>query len=131
WEMLKRLKEQGITILVSTPYMDEATLCERIALIQDGNIMSIDTPDNIIADYPVTLYAVKADKMSKLLQDLRSSEQISSCNAFGEYHHITFRDKAHYDGAEIKKFLEDKGHRHIEIKEVTPTIEDCFIKLMN
>jgi ABC-2 type transport system ATP-binding protein len=67
WEMLKRLKEQGITILVSTPYMDEATLCERIALIQNGKILSIDTPENITKQYPSKLYAIKASKMSALL----------------------------------------------------------------
>jgi ABC-2 type transport system ATP-binding protein len=71
WEMLKRLKQQGITILVSTPYMDEATLCERIALIQNGKIMSIDTPDNIIRQFLENLYAIKAKNMSKLLNDLR------------------------------------------------------------
>src|SRR5690606_25941223 len=52
WEMLKKLKQQGITILVSTSYMDEAVLCERIALIQNGRIMSVDTPQNIIDSYP-------------------------------------------------------------------------------
>jgi ABC-2 type transport system ATP-binding protein len=64
WEMLKRLKQQGITILVSTPYMDEATLCERIAFIQNGKIMSIDTPENIIQQFPENLYAIKAKNMS-------------------------------------------------------------------
>src|SRR5213079_3679686 len=71
WEMLKRLKQQGITILVSTPYMDEATLCDRIALIQSGSILSIDTPENIVKAYPGELYAVKAKDMYKLAHDLR------------------------------------------------------------
>src|SRR6187431_1596442 len=74
WDMLKRLKEQGITILVSTPYMDEAYLCDRIALIQNGKILSIDTPEEIVKQYPKTLYAIKAARMSKLLQDLRNTE---------------------------------------------------------
>src|SRR6187397_3163643 len=63
WDMLKRLKDQGITILVSTPYMDEANLCDRIALIQEGKLLSIDTPDHIISKYPEPLYAVKSDGM--------------------------------------------------------------------
>src|SRR5882757_8589065 len=66
WEMLKRLKQQGITILVSTPYMDEATLCDRIALLQSGKILSVDTPGNVIQAYPGKLYAVKAGTVSKL-----------------------------------------------------------------
>src|SRR6187397_3372655 len=63
WEMLKRLKRQGITILVSTPYMDEATLCDRIALIQEGKLLSVDTPGQLVASYPGTLYGVRSDTM--------------------------------------------------------------------
>jgi ABC-type multidrug transport system ATPase subunit len=131
WEMLKRLKEQGITILVSTPYMDEATLCERIALMQDGKIMSIDTPDNIINQFPDALYAIKAHKMSQLLADLRKSEMIKSCNAFGEFHHITFNSDENEAQAHLKTALEAEGHAAIEMKQIPATIEDCFINLMN
>lgn len=131
WEMLKRLKAQGITILVSTPYMDEATMCERIALIQDGSIMSIDTPDNIIKGYGEELYAVKASDMSHLLKDLRETELVKSCNAFGEYHHITFNDGDKDAVQKLTEYLQERKHKDIDIKQVTPTIEDCFIKLMN
>jgi ABC-type multidrug transport system ATPase subunit len=131
WEMLKRLKEQGITILVSTPYMDEASLCERIALIQDGKIMSIDTPDAIINDYPKPLYAIKASSMSKLLKDLKSMPETESCHSFGEYHHLTFNTEDDKLLTELKKRLETKDYEGIDIKQITPTIEDCFIRLMN
>ena len=70
WEMLKRLKQQHITIVVSTPYMDEATLCDKIALMQSGKILSIDTPENIIQSFPDNLYKIKSDKMYALLKDL-------------------------------------------------------------
>lgn len=131
WEMLKRLKQQGITILVSTPYMDEATLCERIALIQNGKIMSIDTPQNIIKQFPENLYAIKASNMSKLLTDLRNSEQIKSCNAFGEYHHITFNQDTDLARKEVMQKLQSQNHTETGLKLITPTIEDCFIKQMN
>ena len=130
WEMLKRLKQQGITILVSTPYMDEATLCERIALIQKGSIMSIDTPANIIARYPEKLYAIKAENMSQLLYNLRQYEAVKSCNAFGEYHHIAFQNDSDEAGKNLLRYLESEGHQNLEIKPITPTIEDCFIDLM-
>jgi ABC-2 type transport system ATP-binding protein len=130
WEMLKRLKQQGITILVSTPYMDEATLCERIALIQAGKILSIDTPEAIVKQYPGGLYAIRAENMSRLLNDLRASEQIASCFAFGEYHHIAFKSGAD-DPRQLIGELQAKGHARPELKRVEPTIEDCFIKLMN
>src|SRR4030095_12630236 len=84
WEMLKRLKEQRITILVSTPYMDEADLCYRVALIQNGKIFSIDTPQNITTTYPDDLYAMKADNMYELMKVMREFPQIKSYLTFGE-----------------------------------------------
>lgn len=131
WEMLKRLKQQGITILVSTPYMDEATLCERIALIQGGKIMSIDTPETVVKQYPKNLFAIKASQMSNLLTDLRINTLIESCNSFGEYHHITFKSEAEKNNADLVAYLNGKQYQGIDIKQITPTIEDCFIKLMN
>jgi ABC-2 type transport system ATP-binding protein len=131
WDMLKRLKEQGITILVSTPYMDEASLCERIALIQEGRILSIDTPEAIIKDYPKTLYAMKASLMSKLLKDLKSMPETESCYSFGEYHHLTFNKEDESFLSELKERLKAKDYEGIDIKPITPGIEDCFIRLMN
>lgn len=127
WEMLKRLKAQGITILVSTPYMDEATLCERIALIQDGKIMSIDTPQQIIDDYPDQMYAIKSPDMRPLLYDLRMHDMIATCTAFGEWHHITLTEGATPES--LTESLERLGHT-VELQAIQPTIEDCFIKLM-
>jgi ABC-type multidrug transport system ATPase subunit len=131
WEMLKRLKEQGITILVSTPYMDEAMLCERIALIQKGEILSINTPEKIIEQYPKKLFAIKSQNMSHLLQDIRQFEGIGSCNSFGDYHHISFCNGDLEIQKKLIKYLESKNHRNIEFMPTKPTIEDCFIELMN
>jgi ABC-2 type transport system ATP-binding protein len=131
WEMLKRLKAQGITILVSTPYMDEATLCERIALIQDGKIMSIDTPDQIRSDFPEALFAIKSEQMSALLKDLRQVDLVKSCNSFGEFHHVTLTQPDSDHQQELTEILIKKGHSQIEWKVIDPTIEDCFIHLMN
>ncbi|MFB0947451.1 MAG: ABC transporter ATP-binding protein [Spirosomataceae bacterium] len=130
WVMLKRLKSEGITILVSTPYMDEATLCERIALIQNGKILSIDTPDKIINTYPDRLFAIKAENMSKLLHDLQVSSVVKSCNSFGELHHISFKDDDDNSSTKLVQELNNKQYKNIELKEIRPTIEDCFIELM-
>jgi len=130
WDMLGNLKKQGITIVVSTPYMDEATLCDRIALIQNGSIMSIDRPDNIIKSYPKTLFAAKAHNIYKLLKDLRSAEEVESCYPFGEYLHLTMKT----DEADVLTVMRIAGTNNIEgleVKMVTPTIEDSFIKLMS
>jgi ABC-2 type transport system ATP-binding protein len=129
WEMLKRLKEQGITILVSTPYMDEANLCERIALMQTGQILSIDTPANIVKAYPGSLYAVKATALHKLLIDIRLYPATLSCNAFGDSLHVSFKNDAQDGPAKLEKFLSEKGHQQVEIKKIDATIEDSFIQL--
>jgi ABC-type multidrug transport system ATPase subunit len=129
WEMLKRLKQQNITLLVSTPYMDEATLCDRIALIQSGKILSIDTPAKIVQAYPDNLYAVKADKMSQLLKDCRIYPFTLDCYAFGEYLHLSFKDRENHE-KEFQDYLYHKGHGNLELKRTEPTIEDCFIKLL-
>ncbi|RXK86586.1 ABC transporter ATP-binding protein [Filimonas effusa] len=130
WEMLKRLKQQVITILVSTPYMDEATLCERIALLQNGEILSIDSPQTITAQFLSTLYAVRSDNMSKLLHDLRKLSLVKSCNAFGAYHHIAFQNNDPGWAQQLIPLLEAQQHTNIEVKSIEPTIEDCFINLM-
>ena len=129
WEMLKRLRQQGITIMVSTPYMDEATLCDRIALIQSGKILSVDTPSGIIKSYRGKLFAVKSNKMYKLLNDLRAFEYTRSCFAFGEYHHLSFKNTKKDYTEEVLQYLNIKEHKGIEIKPVQPTIEDCFIDM--
>lgn len=128
WEMLKNLKLQGITILVSTPYMDEATLCDRIALIQDGKILSIDAPNNIVKQYPEQLYAIKAKDMNRLLNELRSHENVKNCFAFGEYLHVSFKQNNEVKG--VINEVKANGHMALEYKVIEPTIEDCFIKLM-
>ncbi len=130
WEMLKRLKQQNITILVSTPYMDEASLCDRIALIQTGKILSIDTPENIISAYPENLYKIKADNMFGLLKDLNTYPNTLSCYTFGEYLHLSLVNDNEQSQTTLLDHLRNTGHRNVEMAVVTPTIEDCFIKLL-
>jgi ABC-2 type transport system ATP-binding protein len=128
WEMLKRLKAQGITIIVSTPYMDEATMCDRIALMQSGKILSIDTPRKIVDSYPDILYAVKSEKMYALLKQLTAYDKTILSYAFGEYAHASFEQGIKED--QVKEFLASKGISDATIHETEPTIEDCFIKLL-
>ena len=130
WEMLKRLKQQGITILVSTPYMDEATLCERIALIQSGKILSVDSPANIIHAYPEKLYAIRSENIYKLLTDLRRYNEILNCYAFGEFVHLSFRSDDENNRQKLLDYVHGKEHKKVELKQITPTIEDCFIRLL-
>ena len=126
WEMLKRLKEQGITILVSTPYMDEASLCDRVALIQSGRIMQIDTPAGIVKQFGKKLLAVKSNNMLELLNILNDQEMVENAYPFGEYHHVVLKE----DGADaLREELKNKGVE-FEMQEAEANIEDCFIRLM-
>lgn len=126
WEMLKSLKKQGITILVSTPYMDEASLCDRVALIQSGRILSIDTPQGVVNAFGKKLLAVKSPNMIHLLNDLKSCEDVLDAYPFGEYHHAVMKTGGEQ---ELKKYLQQSG-RPFELKETSPDIEDCFMALM-
>jgi len=129
WEMLKRLKAQGITILVSTPYMDEAKLCDRIALIQNGKILKIDTPQNIVDSFDKKLFAVHSENMFKLLNDLRAFDNTESCFAFGENHHLTLKEDE-INNLDLEKYLTKAGHLNATITSIKPEIEDCFMQLM-
>ena len=130
WEMLKRLKQQHITIVVSTPYMDEATLCDKIALMQNGNILSIETPGNIIRSYPGNLYKIKSGKMYDLLKDLNKFQYTLSCYTFGEYLHLSLANDDEPTKKALVKYLQNTGHEDAVFYPVTPSIEDCFIKLL-
>ncbi|WPO78376.1 ABC transporter ATP-binding protein [Flavobacterium sp. KACC 22761] len=129
WEMLDKLKKQQITIVVSTPYMDEAKLCDRIALIQNGKIMKVDAPQQIINDFPKPLFAAKAKNIYKLLKDFRTDKEIESCDAFGEFVHLTLTSETANEET-IKTIAEKYNPENFEVKKIEPTIEDSFIRFM-
>lgn len=128
WEMLKKLKKEGITIVVSTPYMDEAMMCDRVALIQDGQIMKTNTPEGIIKEYPYQLYAIRSKNMYQLKKDLASFPGTRSVNLFGQVLH--FSSSVTVPKEDLLKFIQDKHHEQVSVEDATPGIEDCFIELM-
>ena len=130
WDMLGYLKKEGITIVVSTPYMDEANKCDRIALMQRGKILETNYLKNIIARYPVKLFAVKSDVMFILLKDLRDYKSASSVFSFGDsLHYSDTRTDVTKD--DLLNYLISKEHKNILIEEIEPNIEDCFMDLMS
>lgn len=128
WEMLKGLKKQGITILVSTPYMDEASLCDRVGLIQNGRILSINTPQGIVDSFSKPLWAVKSSRMLQLLMDLEQKEYVENVYPFGEYHHVVMKDE-HSEGL-LKQAIQNNKYENAVAEKIRPDIEDCFIALM-
>jgi ABC-type multidrug transport system ATPase subunit len=126
--MLKRLQKKGITILVSTPYMDEAALCDRIALIQGGEILEIDTPEAIVSQFPKTIYNVGADNMYKLIQSLQQYEHLYSVFPFGEFVHYTDKRDS-FEMANLQSYLEKEGLTAIHIESTKANIEDAFMEL--
>jgi ABC-type multidrug transport system ATPase subunit len=128
WEMLKGLKQQGITILVSTPYMDEAGLCDKVALIQNGEILSINTPQGVVDSFSKPLWAVKSSRMLSLLNDLLQKDFVENAYPFGEYHHVVMKDGS---GEQLlKEFIQNRPDENAVVHKAQPDIEDCFIELM-
>jgi len=130
WEMLQGLKRHDITIIVSTPYMDEAGLCDRVALIQSGNILQVDTPQNIVNSYKGKLYAIKAQDIYQLNNLLRRHANVESCFTFGEFLHLVFKDDSPEQLAALLQYLENQGMKDIVIQAIQANIEDCFIQLL-
>ncbi|MDD4778563.1 MAG: ABC transporter ATP-binding protein [Fermentimonas sp.] len=127
WDMLARLKEQGLIILVSTAYMDEASRCDRIALIKDGEFIATDTPQGIIDDYSDILWSVEGSRMSAMLKELRTHDMVKSSFAFGDKIHITV--DARFRSEELEQHLTNKDFRDVNIAPIKPTVEDCFMAL--
>lgn len=129
WDMLYRLKQMGISILVSTPYMDEASMCDRVALIQNGQIMQINTPASIIDGYPHPLFAVTTGDTYKVMDELAVFPATYSAFAFGHTVHLSLKS-AKEDVAEVSEYLQAKGFHDFSIERVKANIEDCFMDLM-
>ncbi|HST60135.1 MAG TPA: ABC transporter ATP-binding protein, partial [Longimicrobium sp.] len=133
WDLLADLKAGGLTIVVSTPYMDEATRCDRVALIQGGRILDVDAPDAIGARYPLPLLAVRAGQRFTLLQALRRFPHARSVYPFGEEMHYT---DARADGdpaavaGEVQGWLRAEGFADAHAAPIAAGIEDSFMALM-
>jgi ABC-2 type transport system ATP-binding protein len=128
WEMLKKLKQHNITIIVSTPYMDEAMKCDRVALIQEGHILSIDQPEKIREGFSKKLFSVNAPEKYKLINALRSYPKTITTYPFGDSVHVTFRDDD-FDNS-IYEYLNRRGISNVTISETRAGIEDRFLELM-
>ena len=113
--------------MVSTPYMDEANLCDRIALIKGGRFLQIDTPQNIRQGFSAPLWAVRSEKMHRLLDDVRAFPGVDNCYAFGETHHFTACEGFDADG--LRSYLEGLGHTAVCLQPAKATIEDCYMLL--
>lgn len=127
WDMLATLREKGITILVSTSYMDEATRCDRVAMIDKGRILKVDTPAGLTSEIGENLYNAVADEMFSLLNLLRKMPEVIDCYTFGATLHVVV--KAGFDASRAVRELTDKGLNGVRIFPAKGDIEDLFIKL--
>ena len=131
WEMLQRLKLQGITMVVATPYMDEAALCDRIALMQHGKVLSINTPEKISNSYPDLLFEVKAGRTANVLRALENFDQKKNVYAYGEFVHLSVEQNENFNIENITEYLKKEGFENIEINPIKASIEDSFIRLLS
>lgn len=130
WEILRSIKQQGISVMVSTPYMDEATLCDRIALMQDGQIMRMDTPKNIIRDFNGHLVTLQTPDIFQLLKVMEQYTAHCTFYPYGENLHVIFYEPLEKAIPEFEAFLQQNDITHGEIKQIEPNIEDCFIEIV-
>jgi len=125
WELLHELRNTGMTIIVSTPYMDEAGKCDEITLIHRGRMLMMDQPENMIKKYEDSLFAISGHDLYQLTRDLRSYKEGKGAYLFGQSIHFSTK----YDLSEktIVEYLEKKGNKSVHIMKIQPSIEDCFI----
>ena len=128
WNMLYRIREAGVTILVSTPYMDEASLCDRISLIQQGHIIETGTPAAIVAQYPHRLFGVSGHPAYPLLKYLRRRNDLLRCFSFGSEHHVAVAPGT-IAPDELQTQIRAAGFSDATVHEIEPNIEDCFMEL--
>jgi len=129
WQMLKSLKAGGLTILVSTPYMDEASLCDRIALIQKGKILGIDDPAAIVDKFPKPLFSIRGASIYQLLEDLEKYSNTESVEPFGQLLHFIPKDLS-LEPDSLEAFLILGGHAGARVERISASIEDVFMQLM-
>lgn len=127
WDMLYRIRSGGVTILVSTPYMDEASLCDRISLIQHGRIYDTGTPEQIRDKYPYRLVAVKGKPAYPLLEYTRKCRGVLSCFSFGSESHAAI-DPAVTDDRNLASEIKAGGFRDFSVRYISPGVEDCFLQ---
>lgn len=127
WEMLSHLKEKGITILVSTPYMDEAVKCERIAFLHEGRLLEVKTPDEFVDSYRGFIYQIQSDVPYRILRQLGALSQTKSAYLFGRNVHWTIDEK---ETNQAEWLLRKEGIEFSVISQIKPTIEDALMQLM-
>lgn len=127
WDILKKLQSEGITAIVSTAYMDEASLCNRIALMRKGTFVATDSPHSLINNYQEILWKVRTDRMPASLFDLRNHPQVKTCFAFGNCHHVTVCPELSMP--QLTSYLEKLGYNQINIAFAFPSVEDCFMAI--
>src|SRR5262249_25853599 len=133
WDLLANLKRSGITIVVSTPYMDEATRCDRVALIQRGRLLATDAPQRIAASFDRPLLAVHAADRYRALLALRASPHAAAVYPFGESLHFVDARGDAAAGAiaeDVRAYLASRGFSDVRVEPAAPTIEDVFIARM-
>lgn len=128
WAMLYRIRETGVSVFVSTPYMDEASLCDRIALISEGRIIGGGSPSQICGSYPLKLYSVSGENLFPVLKLLRQLDGVQSCNSFGSSCHVAVENWGP-SAKDLFRLLSENGYKDLQINEISAGVEDCFMRL--
>ena len=126
WKILYRLNREGVTVMVSTPYMDEAELCHRVAIMNEGRVVAEKTPLELKRGLTHRLLEVRADTRDPYL--FKGLAGIEDCSFYGDRFHIAVSD---VDTAVriIREHLSGQQIRLDKLQEIAPSMEDVFVAL--
>jgi ABC-2 type transport system ATP-binding protein len=128
WSILHTIRNKGTTILVSTAYMDEANQCDRVALLFNGQIRALNSPQNLRKNYPYPLYQIEDSNLRKIAESLQEHEQIHSIQLFGDTLHVSFYDEP--EASFFKNIGLKYQKQNMHWQKIEPSIEDIFLSLM-
>ena len=128
WEILQQLREEGVTIMVSTPYMDEALLCTRVAFMHKGRLLALDEPHAITRHFRHVLYEVVAARSQLLVPYFKETPASAAVHVFGDRLHVSF--KTPLPPERIRQVVAGAPHPVAEMRRIEPGMEDTFMELM-
>ena len=128
WQILQQLRNEGVTILVSTPYMDEALLCNRVAFMHKGQMLALDDPHNITKNFPYILYEVVTPHPQLVLPYFKREMAAVSVQIFGDRLHVSFAEALSHEA--INRIILGAPHAISDLRRIEPGMEDTFMELM-
>jgi ABC-2 type transport system ATP-binding protein len=129
WKLLSEFLYQGLTVVMATPYLDEAERCTRVAFLHEGRLLALDSPDRLRDAYPAEIFEVVAEPFDAAADRLRAMEAVQDAQSFGERMHVRVAgQQGEAARAWLEQSLQGIGLEHLQVRLVPPSLEDVFIQ---